>query len=232
MPRLDITTGPTGLMLVSSSVSQSTLDAYFYTFTKAQAEARKIDSDPSSQTYFNAMIKSLSTIGWIESCVMPCCNYTSSSPPLSPLSTCANACIQFVNESQSIIHIDTAQIEGWINIACSALHNLQPEEQSQLDFWWRGTDVLIQERVMTVGTLIEIFGETFVPINYFLLDIHSDSWRSLITPSEDFRLNASSVLLTLDRIAYEQIEAKLRTELAIEIANHIKTTTLDLNNVL
>ena len=39
-----LTTGPGGLMALTGAVSQPVLDAYFYSFTKAQAVARAAGS--------------------------------------------------------------------------------------------------------------------------------------------------------------------------------------------
>ena len=64
MAQVTATAVDSSIVASGSSVPQSLIDAWSYTTTFAQAHARTVNSDPSSEQYFNAMTKELQELGW------------------------------------------------------------------------------------------------------------------------------------------------------------------------
>lgn len=228
MAKLNLTTSPSGLLALSTNATQSTLDAYFYTFTKAQANARNVNRDPSSQQYFNAMVESLSTLGWTILFEATSSNSSSGSTPTTPLASCAYAFVNFLNNNTSTALVDTVNLDIWLKSIYTVLQNLSPEQQEQLDIWWNGIEISGETRYMTVCQVIEILGQPLVPVVYYALTNSGDSWRSLIAPSTNFHFVASPILLSLNWIAYNQLKTALKSELEAELTNHINTTALEI----
>jgi hypothetical protein len=230
MAELNLTTSPSGLLALSTNPTQSTLDAYFYTFTKAQANARNANRDPSSQQYFKAMVESLSALGWTILFEATSSNSSSGSTPTTPLASCAYAFVNFLKNNTSTALVDTVNLDIWLKSIYTVLQNLSPEQQDQLDIWWNGIEISGETRYMTVCQVIEILGQPLVPLVYYALINSGDSWRSLIAPSTNFHFVASPILLRLNWSAYNQLKTTLKSELEAELINHINTTTLEFEN--
>lgn len=223
-----LSTGPGGLMALAGSVSQPVLDAYFYSFTKAQAAARAAEADPSSPAYFAAMTAALPALGWWVSAADPC-RIAGDGTPQAPVAACAKAFVHVLSAGVPALQIDPAQVDGWIEAACTALADPPQAVVDQLDAWWTGTDVALAARLMTVGPILQILSTPIIPAALVSVELSGSDWRSLITPSGSFCLRAQPVLMMLDWDAYSRIETALVAELEGELKAAILTTRLDLD---
>ena len=223
-----LTTGPAGLMALTAAVSQPVLEAYFYSFTKAQAVARAADPDPSSPGYFAAMTAALSGLGWAVSAADPC-RIAPDGAPQVPVAACATAFVQALAAGLPGVPVDLDRIDGWISAACAALAAPPPAVAAQLDAWWSGTDVVLDARVMTVGPILQVLSTPVIPAARVSVALSGADWRSLITPSASFALTAQPVLMALNWAAYRRIEAALVAELEDGMKAAIRTTQLDLD---
>ena len=223
-----LTTGPGGLMALTGAVSQPVLDAYFYSFTRAQAVARAAEPDPSDPRYFAAMTGALSGLGWTVSAADPC-RIDADGTPQVPVAACATAFVQVLTSGFPGLPVDLARIDGWIAAACTALADPPPAVAAQLDAWWSGTEVTLDARVMTVGPILEVLSTPIIPAALVSVALTGADWRSLITPSTSFGLRAQPVLMALNWAAYGRIQATLVAELEDELKAAIRTTQLDLD---
>jgi hypothetical protein len=223
-----LTTGPGGLMALTAAVSQPVLEAYFYSFTKAQAVARTADPDPSSPGYFAAMTAALSGLGWTVSAA-DTCRIAPDGAPQVPVAACAMAFVQALTAGIPGMPVDLARIDGWVAAACTALSDPPPAVAAQLDAWWSGTEMALHARVMTVGPILEVLSTPIIPAALVSVALSGADWRSLITPSSSFELTAQPVLMALNWAAYRRIEAALVAELEDGLKAAIRTTQLDLD---
>ena len=227
MNSLNVTFGPNGTLSLSAKASQKEIDAFFYTMTKAQKEARKVDPDPTSAGYFTAMTQELRNLGWSGTHVTPF-EYRAGSKPVSPLSALVKAYVGFVQDGIPTVRIDTGLIERSLASACDALLRAPSSVTDMLDRWWGRTDIKADARVMTVGPLIDLVGIPVVAAGQCALTINADSWRALITPSSDFYLRVAPSVMSLNWMTYWRIEKALKRELEADLAWHLETTRLDL----
>lgn len=227
MNNLNVTFGPYGTLSLSTKASQKEIDAFFYTMTKAQKEARRIDPDPSSAGYFTAMTDELGNLGWSGTHITPF-EYQPGSKPVAPLTALMNAYIGFVQDGIPTVRIDKGMLDRCLAKGFDALRRAPPNVTGMLDRWWGRTDIKADARVMTVGPLIDLVGIPVVAAGQCALTITADSWRALITPSSDFQLRIAPSVMSLNWMTYWRIEKALKKELAADLAWHLETTKLDL----
>jgi hypothetical protein len=226
---LSVATAPNGLMSVSPSVSANSLDAYFYTFTQAQVDARAANPDPTTDAYYTAMIGSLKAHGWTVFEV-EAVEHKITSDPQVPLIVCVLALLDMVeNGFGHVFTIDRSTILAAANAACNTLKDPPDEIARQLDEWWGSTHVEVGLRVLSVGPILELFGIPYLGAAHFAMRITADSWRDLVSPETDFSFSARPALMMLNWSECRQHEVSLKAKLAAELAGKIKQTQLDLD---
>ncbi len=212
-------------MTLSTKASEQQIEAYFYTFTKAQSEARKVDADPTSQAYFDAMTRALGDLGWTVSRAAPY-RHAPGNRPIAPLTALVDAFLQILVSALPLA-IDVKAVNGWLEAAERALADPPLEVERQLDAWWTGTQAG-RARVMTVGPLADILGVPWLGVLHCRLRLEGKSWRALIEPSANFGLSAAPVVMSLNWIAYGLIEDDLKAALAADLKAQIAKARLDL----
>lgn len=224
-----IATAPSGLITGARSVSPTSLDAYFYSFTQAQIDARAVNSDPSSDAYFSAMIASLKKLGWnVAQAKM--ISHSVTDKAQIPLVACILAILDMVDDGiGNLFHIDRKHFETTANQICSCLQNPPPELASQLDAWWDGAAITADVRILNIGPLLEVFGILHLMAAHFALSVSVSSWRSFISPNTNFSFSARPALMSLNWLIYNPQEAALKARLEQELADKIQTTELDLD---
>lgn len=225
MPVLGIHTAPGGLMALALTATAETLDAYFYTFTKAQMVARAANPDPTSPAYFKAMVYSLGTLGWKVSAV-PEIRLSEGQAGTSPLQTCmsavADAALATVpGTRQGQIHDGAAAFEA-------ALGDAPPEVTEQLDEWWAQGAIAADAHMFTVGPIIQLGASPIIPTANLQLSVRGASWRSMLSPGTPFSCAIKPVLLKLKWPAYNAIRDALHEELASSLADNVRSANLDL----
>lgn len=230
MNAVNLTTSPGGLMALSHSASPRVLDAYFYSFTRAQKVARAADPDPASSGYFASMTRELSALGWTVRHARTETGGGGTTPQV-PIAVCAEALVQCLADAVPDSDTAVATIDQWIEAACAMLANPPPAVAGQLDAWWSGMDLAVSGRFMTVGPIMEVMSTPVIPAAQLSFQFTGSDWRSLITPTTTFRLRAQPVLLTLDWRAYGRIENELVAELQQELRDKIRSDQLDLTTM-
>lgn len=221
-----IASTPSGLITGGTDVSPRALDAYFYSFTKAQQDARQVNSDPSTDAYFDAMNASLTTLGWNVVRTKLVGKSVSGTPQI-PLVTCALAILDLVEEGIGhLVTINRADFETTATHLCTALQNPPQDLATQLDDWWGGAAVTATLRVLDIGPLFELFGIVHLAAAHFAIDISVTSWRNFVLPCSNFSFSARPVLMSLNWQTYRQQEAALKAELSADLSSQIKQTNL------
>lgn len=226
---VQIATGRSGLMTGGTSVSDASLDAYFYSFTKAQMEARKVNSDPTTGAYFNAMTQSLHDLGWSLFQAKAVIQNTTGTPRI-PLIVCAMALLDMIEEGLgSVLTEDRAGLEANANKLCVALRNPPLAISQQLDDWWRNSVVSADLRVMSIGPIFTLLGVPNLTAMHLALKFSASSWRSFVLPATDFKISAQPALMSLNWHTYKSKEAALKAELEQVLTAQVQKTELSLD---
>ena len=221
-----IASGPSGLMTGGEGVSDASLDAYFYSFTKAQMDARAVNTDPTTDAYFEAMTDSLSEIGWTLFKAKPVSQNVKDTPQI-PLIVCVMALLDMAQDGVgSVLPIDRTGLQSKANDLCAALRNPPAPVAQQLDDWWQGAEISADYRVMSIGPILEILGVPNLMAMHLSLHFAANSWRSFVSPSTDFSISARPALMSLNWLKYKLQEASLKASLAQELSGKIKTADL------
>lgn len=227
MSALTIRTGHGGLMALSLTASADALDAYFYTFTKAQMVARAASSDLTSSAYFSAMVNSLGTLGWKVS-TAPVIRLAQGQPGISPLQACMTAAAGATQAAVPLAGLGDGQLQDGISAFEEALDNAPPEVADQLDEWWSQGSIAADDHMFTVGPIIQLGKAPVIPTVHLQLSVRAASWRSMLSPETQFSCAITPVLLKLKWPAYDAIRDALRTELARILADTVRSANLDL----
>ena len=226
MSALNIHTGPGGLMAVEAAASANSLDAYFYTFTKAQRAARAADPDPTSAAYFRVFVQSLGTLGW-TAVPGPSVKHLPGPVDLTPLQACANAVIAAARRAAPALPVPQEPVTQITEMLSAALGNASQIVSDQLDAWWSGA-VSVENRTFAIGPIYEIFQTPIIPAVRLDIALGATSWRSLIEPASTFGFSVTPVLLALQWAPYNRLKQALHDELAETLADHVRTATVDL----
>ncbi len=223
-----ITSASSGLITGGTTVSAQALDAYFYSFTQAQTDARTASSDPSTDAYYNAMISSLEELGWSVAQTKFVSQSISDRVHI-PLVVCMLALLDAVNEGLGhLLQINQKHVESTANQLCKSLQNPPSHIIKQLDQWWDGATMTADARILNIGPLFDIFGVVHLIATHFALSLSVSSWRSFVSPSTNFSFSARPALMSLNWLVYRPQEAELKDRLQDELAENIQSTQLDL----
>lgn len=227
---LKIRTAPGGLMALALTASADTLDAYFYTFTKAQMVARATDPDPTSSAYFDAMVKSLGTLGWTVTAAPEIRGYQDNAA-VSPLQACVSAVGDVMRQAIPLPEAGEAQLRSSVSAFEEALDDAPAEVTDQLDEWWSQSAIAANNHMFTVGPIIQLGKAPIIPTAHLQLSVRAASWRSMLSPGTQFSCAITPVLLKLKWPAYNAIRDALHEELANTLADNVRCATLDLETV-
>ena len=224
---LGMATGPGGLLTAARSLTAEQLDAYFYSFTQAQMDARGVNPDATTGAYYGAMLSSLKQIGWVVY-EADAVQKQGDGAPQTPLSVCLEALVDMIQDALGgflpVNHSITSSIADG---AARELQNPALATARQLDTWWDGTVTAVDLQVMTVGTMIEFMDVLYILAGHFSMHLSADSWRSLVEPTTGFRISAKPAILRLDQSAYSRREYWLKQKLKKQLSGKIEQTTLD-----
>jgi len=228
MADLTLSLAPSGLLMLDAGAPDHTIEAYFYTFTKAQMVARDADPDPTTNIYYTAMTAELEKLGWTEIKAKPYA-HRAGGDPVTPIEVFADAMFDFAQQALPFVPIDKVAIQRGISPMIAALKGASGQVRVDLDRWWNDTAFTVDLRIMTIGPLVEVLGMPWVSSGFFHLQIDATSWEALITPSNTFVLTVSPMVMTLDLATYAGYEAALKAELEVILKDHIRSTDLDLD---
>lgn len=226
MATIDVHTARNGLVAFPNSASLDVIDAYFYTFTKAQMVARAVNPDPTTAAYFEAMVAALRPLGW-TTVMAAAIEVPAGRSGQVPLVAMASALASAIN--QGGVPIAPATITDAAESFLPKLLSAPVDVTKSLNAWWSGVQISASTQVMAVGSIFEPLGVPLVPLGWFEFNVSGDSWRDLLLPSDDFSFVLKPVLLTLNMQAYKRIAADLAAQLSDELHGHITSTTIDLS---
>ena len=202
-----------------SSVPQQLIDAWSYTTTFAQAHARTVDHDASSEKYFEAMHQEFERLGWNVTNAGKLA-YTQSANKISP----AGIVKSILNPYMATAQQD--QLAGILNVI------QQPDVSVTgfVDFFWKKASVTANKTNMAIGPLTVVNNSSNITMIYYGFDYSSTSSRSLFVEVDGASLgvNAYNLEMNLNLSLYNGIKDSLINKLAGKEAQHIQDTTLDL----
>lgn len=211
-----------------TTVRHVALDAFFYTMTKAQLDALKINSDPTTQAYFDAFVASLKSLGWQQYPASTYSNY-SKEQPQSPFQAALGAFVHFANEAMPFLNLSEDSFESYIPEISKALQTAPKETIDMLDDWWQASKVSAAARVFMMGPVFELMMAPATILGHFKLDMQASSWRDLLDPNAATKLEISPIPMVLNLSVYKKISGKLKRELKDDLLKRIKTAPLDMS---
>jgi len=202
-----------------ASLDQDMLDAYKYTLMFAQAAARTVNSDPSTEAYYEAMTQQLMKLGW---------NVTESGK---------------LNYDQQASRISPAQIVGGI-----LNPYLSPDQQSQLggllaqiqqpddsikgfvDFWWRSAHTNASQASMALGPLVANQNAPEVSMIFYSFKYDASDVGSLFVQIDKAGLDvfAYSLKMNYNFALWPNVKAEILPRIQAKVDAHIDTQPLDL----
>ena len=213
-----------GVMAYGTVVTPRDSAAFANTLTRAQADARSVDPDPTTPAYFDRMLTSLGALAW-TSLDLGAHEYTRGDGPVAPIV----AMLELLRSGLSrVMPMFTAPLPSDAVIA--ALRDPPPAVARLLDAWWGGLHVVADARSMLVGPLFSLLGAPQTLLGHVTLHLAADSWRSLLVPVDANALAIRGRLawLALDWSRYAPIEHELLASLTAAEKQRICDASLDL----
>jgi hypothetical protein len=207
------------LAFADNSMPQPLIDAWSYTTTFAQAHARTVNIDPSTQAYFDAMTQQLQEIGWNVTNAGRL-NYQQEANKISPADIVKSIIHPYLSPEQQ------RQLDGLLN----AIAQPDVSISNFLDFWWKKASVSASKTNMAMGPLTEVNNSSDITLIYYGFNYSADSWRSLFIEHDSASLGvvAYNLEMNLNFALYNSVKGDLIAKIAGKEKEHIQQTTLDL----
>jgi hypothetical protein len=207
------------LAFADNSMPQGLIDAWSYTTTFAQAHARTVNGDASTQQYFDAMTRELQEIGWNVTNAGRL-NYDQSANRISPASIVKSIIHPYLSPDQQ------RQLDGLLD----AIGQPDVSISNFLDFWWKKASVSASKANMAMGPLTERNNSSDIKMIYYGFTYDASSWRSLFVEQDSASLGvtAYNLEMNLNLALYKSVSGDLIAKLAGKEKQHIQQTTLDL----
>ena len=219
MANVNLTAADGAVAFSDSSVPQNLIDAWSYTTTFAQAHARTVNSDASSQAYFDAMTTELQQLAWNVTNAGKL-DYHQSAEKISPAKIVESILNPYLSAAQQ------SQLAGILNAIQqpdSGVHNF-------LDFFWNKASTTANKTNMAMGPLTVVNNASNISMIYYGFDFSATSWRSLFVEKDSANLGvtAYNLEMNLNMALYDQIKGDIISKLAGKEKDHIDQTSLDL----
>ena len=160
MANVNLTAADGAVAFSDSSVPQNLIDAWSYTTTFAQAHARTVNSDASSQAYFDAMTTELQQLAWNVTNAGKL-DYHQSAEKISPAKIVESILNPYLSAAQQ------SQLAGILNAIQqpdSGVHNF-------LDFFWNKASTTANKTNMAMGPLTVVNNQVLQPESSHLVQI-------------------------------------------------------------
>jgi hypothetical protein len=219
MTTFKLTSADSAIAYSDNSVPQALIDAWSYTTTFAQAHARTVNTDASSEAYFGAMTQQLQEIAWNVTDAGKL-NYSQTANKISPagiVSSILNPCLTAAQQ---------AALSGILN----AIQNPDVSITNFVDFFWKKATTTAQKTNMAMGPLTVVNNSANITMIYYGFDFSATDWRSLFVEvdSASLGVTAYNLEMNLNLALYNSVKGDLISKLAGKEAEHIQNTTLDL----
>lgn len=219
MAKVNLTSSDGAVAFSDGSVAQNFIDAWSYTTTFAQAHARTVNADASTEAYFDAMTKELQQLAWNVTNAGKL-DYHQSSEKISPAAIVESILNPYLSAAQQ------KQLAGILN----AIQQPDVGVHNFLDFFWNKATTTANKTNMAMGPLTVVNNASNISMIYYGFDFSATSWRSLFVEKDSAKLDvkAYNLEMNLNMALYDQIKGDIIDKLAGKEKDHIDNTSLDL----
>jgi hypothetical protein len=219
MTAMKLTAVDQAMAFSDDSMPQNLIDAWAYTTTFAQAHARTVNNDPSSEDYFNAMTGELAQLAWnITEATKE--NYSQSADSITPANIVSSILNPYLTSDQQ------AGLSGLLN----AIQQPSAGINNFLTFWWNKASTSANQSSMAMGPLADVNNSSDITLIYYSFNFSAENWRALFVArnSADLAVTAYRLRMNLNLALYTQISGDIISKIAGKEANHIASTQLDI----
>jgi hypothetical protein len=219
MTTFKLTSADSAIAYSDNSVPQALIDAWSYTTTFAQAHARTVNTDASSQAYFDTMTQQLQEIAWNVTDAGKL-NYSQTANKISPAGIVSSILNPYLTAAQQ------AELSGILN----AIQNPDVSITNFVDFFWKKATTTAKKTNMAMGPLTVVNNSANITMIYYGFEFSATDWRSLFVEvdSASLGVTAYNLEMNLNLALYNSVKGDLISKLAGKEAEHIQNTTLDL----
>ena len=219
MSQVNLTAVDSAIAYSDSSVPQDLIDAWSYTTTFAQAHARTVNADASSEAYFDAMTQELQQLAWnvTEAGKL---DYHQKAEKISPASIVESILNPYLSAQKQ------KELSGILN----AIQQPDVGVHNFLDFFWNKASTTAHKTNMAMGPLTVVNNASNITMIYYGFDFSATDWRSLFVEKDSASLDvtAYNLEMNLNMALYDQIKGDIIAKLAGKEKDHIDHTSLDL----
>lgn len=219
MAQVKLTAVDSAIAYSDSSVPQNLIDAWAYTTTFAQAHARTVNSDASSNAYFTAMTRELQQLSWNVTNAGKL-TYSQTANKISPAGIVKSILNPYLSAEQQ------KQLAGILD----AIKQPDTSVSNFIDFFWKKASVSAKKTNMAMGPLTVVNNSANISMIYYGFDYSATDWRSLFVEVDSAKLDvqAYNLEMNLNLALYDNIKDTLISKLAGKEKEHIQDTDLDL----
>ncbi len=219
MSQVNLTAVDGSVAFSDPTVSQSYIDAWAYTTTFAQAYARTVSSDPSSEAYFDAMTNELQKLAWNVTNAGKL-DYHQSAEKITPAAIVESILNPYLSSAQQ------QQLSGILN----AIQQPDVGVHNFLDFFWNKASTSANKTNMAMGPLTVVNNASNITMIYYGFDFSATDWRSLFVEKDSASLGvqAYNLEMNLNMALYDTIKNDIIAKIAGRERDHIDSTPVDL----
>lgn len=219
MTQVNLTAVDGAVAFSDPTVEQKFVDAWAYTTTFAQAHARTVNTDASSQAYFDAMTNELQKLAWNVTNAGKL-DYHQKAEKISPAAIVESILNPYLSAAQQ------AQLAGILN----AIQQPDVGVHNFLDFFWNKASTTANKTNMAMGPLTVVNNASNISMIYYGFDFAATDWRSLFVEKDSASLGvtAYNLEMNLNMALYDSFKGDLIKKLAGKEKDHIDSTPVDL----
>ena len=200
-----------------TSIPANMIDAHKYTTMYAQAAARAVNPDPSSQQYFDAMTQNLQDIGWnVTDAGRE--SYNQQADKISPAAIVSSILNPYLSAAQQ------NQLAGLLD----AIQQPDVSMKSFVDFWWRHASTTASKTNLAIGPLTQVENAPNISMVYYSFNFDASDKGSLFVEVDSASLEVSAFNLTMDYNFSMWPDKDLLKKVQAKEKDHIAETPLNL----
>lgn len=219
MSEIRVIAADQALAISSVNIPQPLIDAWSFTTTFAQEHARTINSDPSTETYFEAMTQELMKIGWnVEEATKLKLNQQAGT--IVPVNIVKSVLNPFLTPEQQ------NGVAGLVN----AIQQPDAGVKNFVTFWHNKASTSASQHNMAMGALTDVNNASDIQMVYYSFDFAASAERWLFVEVDAAQLGIAAyhLKMNLNMALYDEVKNGLISKLEGHVKDHIAETTLDL----